>query len=130
MEINFLKNLTNKKRVSSKQGARLTNSKNETPFKIAICEQLDNNFCFKNLTSADIKSLHRFIDDTVGRSLTISKVDNLFLRTKGAVKQNINGRDVVHYGKNKSPFRIFGYYNQDGYFNITRIDPKHKTNKP
>ncbi|MBN2959205.1 MAG: hypothetical protein JTJ17_06050 [Streptococcus gordonii] len=124
-----MQNLTDKKRAPSKQGTRLTNSKNETPFKLAICEQLDNKFCFKNLTSEDIKSLHRFIDDTVGKSLTISKVDNLFLRTKGTVTQNINGRDVVHYGKNNNPFRIFGYYNQDGYFNITRIDPKHKTNK-
>ncbi|MCW0945145.1 MULTISPECIES: MAG6450 family protein [Streptococcus] len=124
-----MKNLTDKKRVSSEKGTRLTNSKNETLFKLAICEQLDNNFCFKDLKNPDIKHLHKFIDETIGKNLTISIVDKLYLRTKGQIQQEINGRDVIHYGKDNQPFRIFGYYNSDGYFNITRIDPKHKTHK-
>lgn len=120
--------LTKSKNVVSDTGSPLVYVKN-SPFKIAICEQLDNNFCFKDLKNSDIKHLHKFIDETIGKNLTISKVDKLYLRTKGQIQQEISGREVIHYGKNNQPFRIFGYYNSDGYFNITRIDPKHKTHK-
>ncbi len=108
-------------------GSPLTSPK-KCLFKIAICEQLDNNFCFKHLKSGDLKAFHSFIDETVGKQLTISEVDKLFLRTRGSVKQEVNGKEVIHYGKDRKPFRVFGYYNSDSYFVITRIDPKHKTN--
>lgn len=99
-------------------------------FKISICEQLDNNYCFKKLKPEDMKQLHAFIDETVGKQLTISLVDQLFLRTKGQVtEKDKQGRAICHYGKDSQPFRIFGYYNTDGYFNITKIDPKHRVHK-
>lgn len=125
--INILAKLTNKAKSPSMGGSPLTSSKNYL-FKIAICEQLDNNFCFKHLKSGDLRAFHSFIDETVGRQLTISEVDKLFLRTRGSVKQEVNGKEVIHYGKDRKPFRVFGYYNSDSYFVITRIDPKHKTN--
>ncbi|MEW4353817.1 MAG6450 family protein [Streptococcus pneumoniae] len=112
------------------QPNKLTDDKNTNKeFKISICEQLDNGYSFKNLTKESLKNLHTFIDETVGKNLTISKTEKLYLRTKGEVKQTIAGREVIHFGKDMKAFRIFGYYNNDGYFNITRIDFKHNTNK-
>ena len=113
-----MKKLTNKNSASSSKGASLT-ALRDVPFKFSISEQLDNNFAFKDLKAADIKALHNFIDITIGKKLTITQVDKLYLRTKGGVTQTINNKDVVHYGKD---------CNSENYFNITRIDPKHKTN--
>ncbi|KAA0967472.1 hypothetical protein FXF62_02035 [Streptococcus cristatus] len=122
-----MKKLTNKNSASSSKGASLT-ALRDVPFKFSISEQLDNKFAFKDLKAADIKALHNFIDITIGKKLTITQVDKLYLRTKGGVTQTINNKDVVHYGKDCNSFRVFGYYNSENYFNITRIDPKHKTN--
>lgn len=120
--------LTNSLDTSSNSEKPLTNVK-KSLFKIAICEQLENNFCFKDLKSSDLKALHNFIDETIGKGLTISEVDDLYLRKHRNPKQKVNGREVLHYGKDRKPFRVFGYYNNDSYFTVTRIDPKHKTNK-
>ena len=35
---------------------------------------------------------------------------------------------VLHFGKNKSTFRIHGIL-ADGYFHVIRIDPSHKFHK-
>ena len=65
--------------------------------------------------------------------MTISQVESEFLRTKGKVSEReiIAGveREIFHLGKNRNKFRIFGYYNEDGYFVIHRIDPKHQYHK-
>ncbi|HEL0808108.1 TPA: hypothetical protein TVK02_000377 [Streptococcus equi subsp. zooepidemicus] len=114
---------------TNKSVGTLLINKVDRPFQISICNQLDNNFCFKDLKVSDLKLFHKFIDETVGKNLSISEVDSLFLRTKGPVKQHRDGRDIVHYGKDRTPFRVHGYFNSDGYFNITRIDPRHKTHK-
>lgn len=121
--------LTNKNFATGQPSKLTTNNNIDRIFKISICEQLDNNYCFKDLSKEALKSFHTFIDDTVGQKLTISVVEKMYLRTKGGAKQLVNGRELIHFGKDKKPFRIFGYYNNDGYFSITRIDPKHKTNK-
>ena len=122
-----MRKLTDRNQAEPNKGTRLTTVK-ET-FKISLCKQLDNGFDFKTLKNGAIKSFHTFLDRTVDKNLTISEVDSLYLRTRGNIKQNINGIDVIHYGIDNTAFRIFGYYNQDGYFNITRIDPNHRTNK-
>lgn len=122
------KKLTNQTYVENKT-SKLTNIKSKN-FKIAISEPLDNNFCFKSLKKPEnIRKFQAFIDETIGKKLTISEVDKMYLRTKGEIKQEINGREVVHYGKDRNPFRIFGYYNNDGYLIVTRIDPTHATHK-
>lgn len=126
--------LTSKKKLTNQVTPRVDGNRKlanlkSLEFKLAISEQLENKYCFKDLRPSDIKIFHNFLDETVGKKLTITEVDSLFLRTKGGPKQEINGRDVVHYGKGRQSFRIFGYYNQDGYFTITRIDPRHKINK-
>ncbi|MGY3725035.1 hypothetical protein SAMN05421767_1064 [Granulicatella balaenopterae] len=114
----------------SRKGSPLTN-RNEVPFKIALTGELANGFEFIDLNKS--KPFHDFIKKTVYKNLTVSKVENLFLRTKGKVKETefVHGeeRDIIHFGENKKAFRIFGYYNQDGYFVIYKIDPKHKTHK-
>ena len=101
-------------------------------FKISIEQQLDNNFCFKDLKNVQIKAFHNFIEQTVNQSLTISEVDNLFKRKEGP-KESItikgNEFELIHLGKDRTPERIFGYYNPQGYFVLTRLDFKHKTHK-
>lgn len=123
--------LTDKNK-SYEKGTQLT-SRNTKIFKIAICGSLENNFEFKQLDNRGIKQFHKFIEETIGKKLTITEVDKQYLRTKGTIKEErfVHGkkRDIMHYGKDKNPFRIFGYYNTDSYFTITRIDPKHKTHK-
>lgn len=111
-------------------GTRLDNS--TTKFKISIQHDLDVNFAFDNIHKNNgYKEFHNFICKTVGKNLTISQVNNLYLRTRG------KGRTVqigdaefleVHYGKDRSAFRVFGYYHS-GDFILTRIDTKHETHK-
>lgn len=104
-------------------------------FKFCIQESLDNRYCFKCLNKESLRALDNFIKQTVDKQLSITEVDDLFLRTKGRGQNYelkvINGaqREVFHYGKDRTPFRIFGYYNEEGYFVIYRIDPNHKTHK-
>ncbi|MGY3775825.1 MAG6450 family protein [Helcococcus sueciensis] len=117
--------------IQSPKGTRLT-SKKDITFKIAIEEKLDNGYDFKKMKQEHIKSFHNFLEETIYKELTITKVEKLFLRTKGKFKNSrrFNGKEVeeIHLGKDRDPFRIFGYYKSD-YFVITRIDPKHKTHK-
>ena len=67
------------------------------------------------------------------KQLSISTVDKLYLRMKGTVREKaeINGinRDIVHYGFDRSLFRLHGYFNELNYFVIYKIDPKHKVHK-
>lgn len=123
--------LTNNKNIES-QGVQLTRNQTKK-FKIGICGKLQNNFTFKGLNASSIKSFHNFINCTVGEGLSITEVEKLYLRKRGRVvrEETVNGckREVIHLGKDMKSFRIFGYYNEDGYFNITKIDPKHKAHK-
>lgn len=101
-------------------------------FVIAISRNLDNGFSFKDLKRNHLQSLHAFIKDTVGKGLSISDVEKLFLRRKGLPRTlMIDGIEFeeIHLGKDDNPFRLFGYYANDGYFHLTRIDLKHKTHK-
>ena len=101
-------------------------------FKIAFEVKLDNGFELKDMREKHIQDFHRFLSDTVYKGLTISQVDKLFLRKQGlsnAPSIISNGKELLHYGKAANPFRIFGYYNSDGYFVICRIDGAHETNK-
>ena len=103
----------------------------KSPFKISIENQLDNKYCFKDLKASDIKEFHTFIEETVGKGLTISEVETLFKRKKGEVEKiDVCGQvyELVHLGKKRTTFRVFGIFDE-GYFVLKRIDPKHKTHK-
>lgn len=122
--------LTAKKRVKSKD--TYLDTRKSIKFKVAITDKLDNNYCFKTLNSNHIKSFHRFLNDTVNKGLSISQVDDLYKRKKGPKEEiKIKGSkfELIHLGKDLKSFRIFGYYNPDNYFVVTKIDPKHKTHK-
>lgn len=115
-------------------GSKLTSdNRSRVEFKLAIQHTLANRYQFKNLRSADIKMFSNFLKETVGKGLTITEVEKLFLRTKSNPRELelINGEEheVCHFGKNRNSFRIHGYYNDDGYFVIYRIDPKHEYHK-
>ena len=108
-------------------------SAKEQPFRIAISEQLENGYDFKIIKQAAIKEFHKFLSETVYKKLTISDVDKLYLRKEGlsdAPKTyNRDKQELLHYGKDRNSFRIFGYYNSDAYFVMCRIDPNHQTHK-
>lgn len=120
------KNLTNPAKIS--RATRL--DKPKLPFKIAIDDCLENGYSFGKIKRQGLKDFDKFIKETIGKNLTISQVDESFLRIKGPVKskEKIHGieREVVHYGKDRKPFRMHGYYNENGYFVLTHIDPEHK----
>ncbi|MDQ0567403.1 MAG6450 family protein [Mycoplasma yeatsii] len=126
---NILTNQSNSK--ESKRG-HLTLNKS-LPFKIAIEHKLDNNFDFKDLSTDGLKKFSEFINEILGKNLTISQVENLLLRTKQKPieKRFIKDEFVseIHLGKDRSSFRLFGYFNQDSYFVITKIDPNHNFHK-
>lgn len=125
-------NLAESNRGNRKRNSQLS-VKQDTIFRIAICGMLENSFDFKKMNSSSGRSFHEFIGETVGKSLTVKQVDLLYLRTKGTVAEikTVHGkpRTILHYGKNRKPFRVFGYYNEDGYFTLTRLDPRHRTHK-
>ena len=101
-------------------------------FKLCIDDNLHGDYNFNRLKGNHLKLFQNFIDDTVGKKLTISQVDKLYLRTRGTpvTQEVVNGiqREVMHYGKARSPLRIFGFY-QNGYFVVYRIDPTHDVHK-
>lgn len=106
--------------------------KNSIPFRIVISTRLDNGYEFKDMKQSHIAEFHRFVAETVYKNLTISDVDKQFLRKEGLSNApKITYGDIVlyHYGKDGNPFRIFGYYNRDGYFVLCRIDGNHQTNR-
>lgn len=77
--------------------------------------------------------MQTFVDETIKKELTISETENQFLRKRKKVVriENINGneQEIIHFGKDKDPFRIFGYYDENDYFAITAIDTNHKVHK-
>ena len=113
--------------VKNERGQRL--QKNEEEFRIAIEEKLENGFEIKDMDKSDVDNLHRFINETVGKRMSISQVDHRYLRKKDSNLNDAGGKNIIHYGHDGSTFRVFGYYNNAGYFVLTRIDGKHKTHR-
>lgn len=116
--------------VSPSKGTRL--SHDEVPFRIVFEVKLDKGYELKDMTRPHMTEFHRFLCDTVYKGLTITEVDKLYLRKAGLSKApatKSHGMELMHYGKDRNPFRIFGYYNMDGYFVICRIDGSHQTHE-
>lgn len=112
-------------------GTKLSN-RQELPFRITFEVPLTSGFEVKDLKQNHVIEFHRFLADTVYKKLTISQVDKLFLRKQGmseAPTIKYDEHELLHYGKDRNPFRLFGYYNNDGYFVVVRIDGEHKTHK-
>ncbi|MDX2776655.1 hypothetical protein PV379_04830 [Streptomyces caniscabiei] len=93
------------------------------PFKLCFQRSLDNQFNFKKMKQSGLKDLHDFIENTVGKGLDISQVDQLYLRKRG-----LGLNDEVHYGKDRHPFRIHGNF-IDAHFVVSKIDCNHDVNK-
>ena len=110
---------------TAQPGALPLTSRNTVPFYLSINHQLENNYEKKNkkLNKGKLSELHAFIDKAVGKS--ISDVESLYKRktdtndTYGASK-----KQIIHFGFGKN-FRIHGFYNSHGYFELCRLDPDH-----
>ena len=122
------KRLQKKSETEGESGTKLRLQ--QMPFRVCFDTALDNNYELKDMTLTHVAAFHRFISDTVYKKLTVSQVDAQFLRAQGDAPALKRGDyELIHYGKARNPFRIFGYYNNDGYFSICRIDGNHETNK-
>ncbi|QMT32062.1 MAG6450 family protein [Alysiella filiformis] len=120
----------------------------EIKFKIRLADKMQNGFDFKKLSNSKAaKDFQNFLDETIGKDLSITEVDKLFLRKQGGVSETVSipiskwdkcgvrdhnqpfdehtEREIYHYGKDRKPFRLFGFY-EDGYFVIFMIDPTHE----
>ena len=107
-------------------------SRNGLPFRISIETELANGYEIKDMTKENANDLHRFVTETVYKKLTVLEVDRLYLRKEGmsdAPPTLYKDKELLHYGKARTTFRLFGYYNQDGYFVLCRIDGGHQTHK-
>lgn len=98
-------------------------------FRMAIETSLEKRYCFDKINNNQgHKEFQRFIDETIGKNLSISKVDKLFGRPNDKCEKHTIGDtefDVVHYGKDRKAFRVHGYYNINGYFVILKLDTNH-----
>lgn len=124
--------LTTKVKVDKNSGSTLTFNK-DVLFKISLDTKLDNSYNFSKMNKKALRELDHFIEQTTHRNLTISEVENMFLRRKGNPfeEEIINGKKqkVIHLGKDKKSFRIFGFYDENGEFVVYRLDPRHKKHK-
>lgn len=98
-------------------------------FKMAIETPIEKHYCFDKLhNNSGHKEFQRFIDETVGKNLTISMVDDQFGRSNDTTDKYKIGDvelQVFHYGKDRKAFRVHGYYNINGYFVILKLDTNH-----
>lgn len=100
------------------------------PFRVAIEEQLENGYTFKDMTKDGLTHLHRFLEETVGKKQSITDVEKRFKR-KGdgeTVRRGNEEYEVIHLGKNGNRFRIFGYYSGTDFI-LLRIDQNHSVHK-
>ncbi|WP_338343013.1 MULTISPECIES: MAG6450 family protein [Fructobacillus] len=131
-------------KVPNQKGSILTNAQTQVKsqplvrvtsnrFKLSLSLSLHRDYCFKKLNKDELKKLDQFVSETVDKGLTITQVDTLFLRNKGPIKarETIKGvkREIIHYGKDRDSFRLHGFYDDNGYFVLYKIDPKHKVHK-
>jgi hypothetical protein len=93
------------------------------PFKLCFQKPLDSQFSFKKMKQSGIRDLHNFIENTIGKGLSISDVDKLYLRKRG-----IGLSDEVHYGRDRHSFRIHGQF-IESHFVVSKIDCNHDVNK-
>lgn len=104
----------------------------QVQFRIAIDHQLENGYQFKDMKQSNIKDFNRFVNETVGKKLSISETESMFRRNRGPKESiNIDGitKEIVHFGKDRTTFRIFGYYDDKDYFCIHRVDPNHTVHR-
>ena len=127
-----MKNIKVNKRLASAQidVAKTKLAPTTRPFRIAIEVKLDSGYDIQDMTLVHVKEFYRFLKDTVYKGLTVQEVDKLYLCKEGLGKAptvKSHGKELLHYGKDGNAFRIFGYYNAEGYFVVCRIDGGHKT---
>jgi len=93
------------------------------PFKLCFQRPLDSRYNFKKMKQSGLKDLHEFMENTIGKGLSISDVDKLYLRKRG-----LAAGEEIHYGKDRHHFRVHGMY-QEAHFVVSKIDCNHQENK-
>ncbi|WP_432784107.1 MAG6450 family protein [Mycoplasmopsis bovis] len=127
------KKLTSELNLNKKTNLFHTNK--EIVFKFAIVNKLGNGYDFKSLDLDGLKKFNNFVNDILEKKMTISQVEKTYMRKrfKPLVKRHIEEQDMdvreIHLGKDQQKFRLFGYFNENNYFVLTKIDSKHSSNE-
>jgi len=100
--------------------------KQDAKFELVLSESLTNGYEFSDMKTEDIKQFHYFLKETVYKDLSLTQVEKLF-RRKG--EEEFSEGELIHFGKDSTAFRIFGYYNDALQFVVKRIDPHHRTHR-
>lgn len=105
--------------------AKLTQAQNrEVPFELCFKYPLENGYTFKELTHDNVDEFQRFLNKV--SQMTVTQVDKLFSR-KPDSRDSYNGMQVYHYEVTKV-FRIH-VVNEEGYYKVIRLDPKHAVHR-
>lgn len=67
--------LTDKTDKGNSEPSLLLTNRNSILFRMSIEHSLENGYDFKKLNSNSLKDLHTFIENTIGKNLTISEVE-------------------------------------------------------
>lgn len=101
----------------------------EVNFAICFSLKLQNGYTFKEMKQNNLRDLHTFISNSVGR--TWDEVDKKYKRStdsNGGYDFEGENHQVYHYGPDNSPFRIHGIL-LEGFLHVLRIDCKHQYHK-
>lgn len=106
----------------------LTENK-EPKLVISFGLKLENGYDFKKLKSDSLKEFQTILNDST--QLSLDEMENRYgrdLDSDDILEYNGIKFQVLHFGKDRSTFRIHGIL-ADSYFHVIRIDPKHKFHK-
>lgn len=105
--------------------AKLTQQQHrEVRFELCFKYPLENGYTFKELTLENVRQFQVFLNKV--SQMTVTQVDKLYAR-KPDTNDTYKGRQVYHYEVTEV-FRIH-VINEEGYYKIIRLDPKHKVHK-
>ena len=110
----------------------LLTTKNDGVFRVAFAGEAEIGYDFKDIDISDWYNLGQWLDGNVGKKI------GEIAGTKYGRKTDRNDKKKDPYAKNAKnqqhfsffgKRRVHGYFNQYGYFTITRIDPGHNFHK-
>ena len=100
----------------------LLTTKTDVPFVLKFKSPLEKSFTFKEMNQQNNKDFQNFLNK-ISR-MTVQEVDKLFVRPPDK-EDIVNGKQVIHYAVTDK-FRIHVVMDNDGYFEVIRMDPNHK----
>lgn len=111
----------------------LLTRQNDGIFRVAFAgEATKKGYRFEDCSKEDWHKLGEWLNRWVGKTIQELR-GSKSARNTDSTQKSVDPYDnklktEQHYGFNGKK-RVHGYYNQQGYFTITKIDPNHKVHK-